>query len=100
MQLMRRWRRAVALRFARGDAMTAPRIINPVAWTGGTPPAPLMDIDRAERSMIKFFFSDQIIDWCDYWHDDPPRDVLRTFWIRARHDAHATRRAQKRSSKP
>lgn len=81
--------------------MTAPRIINPTAWTGGTPPGPLMEIDRAERSMIKFFFSDQIIDWCNHWHDDPPRDVLRTFWTRARHDAHATRRQQKqRKTKP
>jgi len=78
------------------NTMTAHRIINPTAWTGGTPPAPLMTIDRAERSMLKFFFGDQIIDWRNYYNDDPPRDVLRIFWNRARHDAHATRRQQTR----
>lgn len=63
-----------------------------VAWTGGCRPRPLDTIGAEEHRLVRFFFREQMRDWLDFWHDMPEKDVRRTFWFRARYDAHATRR--------
>lgn len=62
------------------------------AWTGGTAPQPLAALNKSERSTVRAFFREQLNDWVAYWKELPPLDVRRTFWRRARYDAHATHR--------
>ncbi len=63
------------------------------AWTGGSTPVPLSQVSAAERRTVTAFFREQLSDWASAWSDCPPADVMRTFWRRARFDAHATHRA-------
>ncbi len=65
-----------------------------VAWMGGTHPKPLKDIDPRERTMVSFYFREQMKVWTDYWQDNCPKDTRKVFWNRARHDAHASRRSE------
>lgn len=62
------------------------------AWTGGTRPAPLLSLSAEERETVSAMFREQLADWASFWREPPPTDVLRTFWRRARYDAHATHR--------
>lgn len=61
-----------------------------VAWTGGSPPRGIKDISAEEKLLIAEMYHEQIKHWVSFWGDQPPREVLRIFWGRARHDAHAT----------
>ncbi len=63
------------------------------AWTGGSRPAPLADLPADERKTVSAFFREQLADWRLAWGELPDADTLRTFWRRARYDAHATHRA-------
>lgn len=63
-----------------------------VAWTGGSAPRPIGTIGRWERQIVTSLFREQVDRWRGFWEDSPSRDTLRTFWRRARHDAHATAR--------
>lgn len=62
------------------------------AWTGGCRPQPVRNIGAEERQTVKAFFREQIGDYQSHWNETPCRGILRTFWIRARYDAHATHR--------
>jgi hypothetical protein len=61
------------------------------AWMGGDRPQPLAALSQAERRDVSVFFQEQCRIYSDYW-GDLPRDAQRTFWNRARYDAHATHR--------
>ena len=60
------------------------------AWTGGTPPRSLLRIGRLERALLRREFRRHLLAYRGYWGDLPDRRVMRLFWNRARHDAHAT----------
>ncbi len=64
--------------------------MTPVAWMGGTRPAPLLTISREERHLVSKLFREQANLYADYWGMRAATDTLRTFWRRARYDAHAT----------
>jgi hypothetical protein len=66
--------------------------MNPIAWMGGSRPRPLLELSRGERRYVTRLFREQVDTWLDYWGDSIPMDVCRTFWKRARYDAHATYR--------
>ncbi len=66
-----------------------------IAWTGGTRPAPLAQLSRDERPMVRLIFRTAMNTVWGYWGDyrGIDRSVLdqaRTQWKRARYDAHAT----------
>jgi len=70
--------------------------IKPVAWMGGSCPAPFDQVSDDEQRYAFHLFAEQRQVWLDYWkpHDPTlPNDVCETFWGRARYDAHATFRA-------
>ena len=60
------------------------------AWTGGSIPAPIDAVSKAERRLITKLFREQLKIWLDYWEDMPNKDTRGIFWNRARYDAHAT----------
>ena len=64
-----------------------------IAWRGGSRPEPLAVISRYERSLVSELFREQCADHINYW-GDMETDTARTFWRRARYDAHATCREQ------
>lgn len=69
--------------------------IKTFAWTGGSWPSAPSQTSAFEFRVIRALFREQVKTWRDYWGDFPPRDVLRTFYGRARYDAYATRRAHR-----
>lgn len=68
--------------------------MNPRAWMGGSRPRPLSELSWSERLYVTRLFRDQMNTWIDFWGDLVPMDVARTFWKRARYDAHATYRGE------
>ena len=67
-------------------------MIDPIAWTGGTPPRPWGLVARTpEGRYAEKLYREQVKVWLDHWGEVVlPRDVHAIFWGRARHDAHAT----------
>ena len=65
------------------------------AWMGGTRPLPLTKISEQERILVSRLFREQIELFLGYWGDYPALDICRTFWRRARYDAHATFRSNR-----
>jgi len=63
------------------------------SWTGGTTPKAIKDIDREEKALVKKLYHDQIAEFEKFWEHYPSRFIRRTFWRRARYDAHATFRS-------
>lgn len=64
------------------------------AWTGGSLPAPLATVSALERGLVTCLFRDQVFTYLNYWKlDRIETGILRTFWTRARADAHATYRS-------
>lgn len=71
------------------------------AWTGGSRPKPLAQIDQSERTLVRALFRDQMRVMREYWGDylglnRSIWDTARIFWKRARYDAHATIRVEER----
>jgi hypothetical protein len=62
------------------------------AWTGGSGPKPLAELAEAERRLVSRVFRRDMLEWAAHWGRAVPLDVARTFWGRARYDAHATLR--------
>lgn len=60
------------------------------AWTGGSSPGKFLAVSWQERNYVRHLFREQVTIWQTYWNEYPPKDVRRTFWARARFDAHAT----------
>jgi hypothetical protein len=60
------------------------------SWTGGTTPKAIKYIDREEKALVKNLYHDQIAEFVMFWEHYPSRFIRRTFWRRARYDAHAT----------
>lgn len=60
-------------------------------WTGGSAPKPLSEISKAERATVKASFREQCETYREFWNDLPIH-IVRIFWNRARHDAHAQHR--------
>jgi hypothetical protein len=60
-----------------------------VTWMGGSRPHKLDAIGSVERAIVRKLLSEQIATHAQFW-GDCPLDVCRTFWKRARYDAHAT----------
>lgn len=63
---------------------------NVIAWTGGSRPAKPSEVGRKQAGIQKFLFGWQVIEFRHYWGDSPNWDTLRTYFNRARYDAHAT----------
>lgn len=70
--------------------MSRYKVADHYAWTGGSAPAKPSQTPRPVIAYTRTEFRRQVNDWRSYWHDFPSRDVFRTFYRRARHDAHAT----------
>jgi hypothetical protein len=64
------------------------------SWTGGTTPKAIKCVDREEKELVEKLYHDQIETYVNYWGEHPIRETLRTFWRRARYDAHATFRSR------
>ena len=64
------------------------------SWTGGTTPKAIKDIDKEEKTLVKKLYHDQIAEFVMFWRHYPNRLIRRTFWRRARYDAHATFRSR------
>lgn len=62
------------------------------AWTGGSSPRPWVYLSEGEKELVGEMYDEMVLDWQYYRGDQPPLDVLNTFWGRARYDAHATYR--------
>jgi hypothetical protein len=67
--------------------------IRALLWLGGSKPAKLGDIPPWERALVSVLFRDEVAMWQEYWREPIHRGVARTFWRRARYDAHATFRS-------
>jgi hypothetical protein len=65
-------------------------LVTQLAWTGGSTPAKPSATHGTEYTLASVLFRDQLADWEEYWGEFPPRDLMRTFWRRARLDAHAS----------
>lgn len=70
--------------------------VSKIAWMGGTRPEPLIRLSKRERSLVSILFQEQIIIFTSGWDTFPELDICRTFWKRARYDAHATYRDRNR----
>ena len=66
--------------------------MKPIAWMGGSRPRPLSELSQDEREYASYLFRQQMRTWSTYWFAPVPGDIARTFWKRARYDAHATYR--------
>jgi hypothetical protein len=63
--------------------------MNIVSWTGGSKPHKYATIGAAERAIVQHQWRKQALTFFYHW-GNCPLDVCRTFWKRARYDAHAT----------
>lgn len=69
-----------------------------VAWMGGTRPLRLSEIGMLERSTVTNLFREQCEVFAMHWGELPDSGTARTFWVRARYDAHATWRDMRGAS--
>lgn len=63
-----------------------------IAWTGGSKPHKYEAIGSVERAIVHELWRREALTFFYHW-GNCPLDVCRTFWKRARYDAHATIRA-------
>lgn len=61
-----------------------------IVWTGGSTPSKPSETPRAEWRVVKILLLEQVTEYTEYWHNNPSREVLEVYFVRARHDAHAT----------
>lgn len=67
------------------------RPFGPLAWTGGDRPRPLGSVSRPECAYVRALFREQANTHAAFWRGAKTEwDTLRTFYRRARADAHAT----------
>ena len=71
-------------------AADAPRPKHFTTWMGGDRPKKLGSVSGEERALVSAEFRQQCKTHARYWDLTIAWDTARTFWRRARYDAHAT----------